>query len=127
MARSSFESSMHYRSVMILGSAVVLVRSEKERALDVLTEHFLPGRLSEIRKSTAKEMKATSVVALPLKEFSIKISAGEPDDLPEDLDSPIWAGVIPLAHEWGSPRPAADLRPGILPPLYLANWPSGRA
>jgi nitroimidazol reductase NimA-like FMN-containing flavoprotein (pyridoxamine 5'-phosphate oxidase superfamily) len=122
MARSSFESSMHYRSVMILGSAMVLVGSEKERALDVLTEHFLPGRLSEIRKSTAKELKATSVVALPLKEFSIKVSAGEPDDLPEDLDAPIWAGIVPMIHSWGQPRPAANLKPGILPPNYLANW-----
>jgi nitroimidazol reductase NimA-like FMN-containing flavoprotein (pyridoxamine 5'-phosphate oxidase superfamily) len=127
MARSSFESSMHYRSVMILGHSVELTGHDKVRALDVLTEHFLPGRLTEIRKSTTKELQATSVVALELNEFSIKVSAGEPDDLPEDLESPIWAGVIPLTHKWGRPRPAADLRPGILPPPYLANWPSGRA
>jgi nitroimidazol reductase NimA-like FMN-containing flavoprotein (pyridoxamine 5'-phosphate oxidase superfamily) len=127
MARSSFESSMHYRSVMILGSALVVSGSAKERALDVLIEHFLPGRISEIRKSTAKEMKSTTVVALELNEYSIKVSAGEPEDLPEDLAEPIWAGVIPLRHVWGSPRPAADLAPGLSPPQYLANWPTGRA
>jgi nitroimidazol reductase NimA-like FMN-containing flavoprotein (pyridoxamine 5'-phosphate oxidase superfamily) len=127
MARSSFESSMHYRSVMVLGSASILSGSEKERALDVLIEHFLPGRIGEIRKSTAKELKATIVVALELIEYSIKVSAGDPEDLPEDLAEPIWAGVVPLIHVWGSPRPAADLAPGLSPPQYLANWPTGRA
>jgi nitroimidazol reductase NimA-like FMN-containing flavoprotein (pyridoxamine 5'-phosphate oxidase superfamily) len=127
MARSSFESSMHYRSVMILGHAVALAGAEKERALDVLTEHFLPGRLAEIRKSTAKEINATSVVALPLNEWSVKVSAGEPDDLHEDLAEPVWAGIVPMVHLWGAPRDAVDLAPGIAPPAYLANWPTGRA
>ena len=112
---------------MILGSATELVGEEKLRALDVLTEHFLPGRLAEIRKSTEQEVKATSVVALPLIEFSMKVSNGEPDDLPEDLDSPIWAGIVPMIHSWGIPRPAENLAPGILPPDYLANWPKGRS
>lgn len=122
LARSAFESSMHYRSAMILGTAEELFGEDKEHALDVLTEHFLPGRLAELRKSTEQELKATSVVALPLTEFSVKVSAGEPDDAPEDLDAPIWAGIVPLTSRWGEPRAAANLAPGIQPPEYLANW-----
>ncbi|HUW77214.1 MAG TPA: pyridoxamine 5'-phosphate oxidase family protein [Candidatus Nanopelagicaceae bacterium] len=127
LARTSFESSMHYRSAMILGSAVTLSGVEKVEALEVLTEHFQPGRLAEIRKSNDKELSATTVVALSLDEFSIKISATDPEDLPEDLSTPIWAGVVPMIHKWGTPRAAGDLEPGIAPPQYLANWPTGRA
>lgn len=127
MARSGFESSMHYRSAMILGQAEVLADEAKERGLKVLTEHFMPGRLVEIRDSTAKELKATSVVALPLTEYSVKVSAGEPDDPPEDLGAPIWAGIVPLQHIWGEPIAAQNLAPGIDPPGYLTDWPTGRA
>jgi len=127
LARSSFESSMHYRSAMILGSASELVGTEKERALDVITEHLLPGRLPELRKSKEQELKATSVLAIPLTEFSLKVSAGEPDDDPEDLDSPIWAGIVPMLHTWGVPRAAENLVDAIAPPAYLANWPTGRS
>lgn len=127
MARSAFESSMHYRSAMILGRCEKLVGAEKQRALDVITEHFLPGRLAELRNSTEQELKATSVLALPLVEFSVKVSAGEPDDLPQDLESPIWAGIVPMVHLWGRPRAAVNLDPGIAPPDYLDQWPTGRA
>ena len=127
LARSSFESSMHYRSAMVLGNAVELVGEDKHQALDVIVEHFLPGRLAELRSSTEQELKATSVLAIPLTEFSVKVSAGEPDDLPEDLDSPIWAGIVPMLHTWGVPRSAANLVDDIAPPAYLANWPMGRS
>ena len=127
LARSAFESSMHYRSAMILGKVEELTGSKKRRALDVITEHLLPGRLAELRGSTERELKAASVVALPLLEFSVKVSSGEPDDPPDDLASPIWAGIVPMTHEWGEPRAAANLAPGIQPPAYLAQWPKGRA
>lgn len=127
LARSAFESSMHYRSAMILGTSTELLGSDKQRALDVITESFLPGRQSELRASTEQELKATSVVALPLNEFSVKVSAGEPDDLPQDKDLPIWAGIVPMEHTWGTPRAAADLASGIAPPAYLDQWRSGRA
>lgn len=127
MARSAFESSMHYRSAMVLGKCEELLGTEKERALYVLIEHLLPGRTTELRKSSDQELKATSVLALPLTEFSVKVSAGEPDDAPEDLGAPIWAGVVPMIHLWGEPRAAANLAPGIPLPDYLANWPTGRA
>jgi len=118
---------MHYRSAMILGHAEALADKAKERGLEVLIEHFMPGRLVEIRKSTAKELRATSVVAVQLSEYSVKVSAGEPDDPPEDLSAPVWAGIVPLQHTWGEPIAAQNLAPGIDPPGYLNNWPLGRA
>ena len=69
---------------------------EKEEALEKITQHFLPGRSPELRKSTDNELKATTVIALALAEYSVKVSDGEPDDLPEDLASPIWAGIVPM-------------------------------
>ena len=127
MARSAFESSMHYRSAMVLGSCVELAGEEKNEALEKITQHFLPGRSTELRKSTDNELKATSVIALALAEYSVKVSDGEPDDLPEDLALTIWAGIVPMTHLWGTPRSAANLADGITPPAYLANWPTGRA
>lgn len=127
MARSAFESSMHYRSAMILGSCEELFGADKQRALDVITDHLLPGRLTELRRPTEQELKATSVLTLPLAEFSVKVSECEPDDPPEDLGSPVWAGIVPLTHVWGEPRAAANLAPGIPPPDYLDQWPTGRA
>ena len=127
MARSAFESSMHYRSAMVLGSCFELEGEEKRKALEMITEHLLPGRLAELRKSTSNELKATSVIYLPLGEYSVKVSNGEPDDLPEDLALPIWAGIVPMTHLWGTPRAAANLEDGIAPPAYLTNWPTGRA
>ncbi len=127
MARSAFESSMHYRSAMVLGTCVELAGEEKEQALEKITQHFLPGRVAELRKSTDNELKATSVIALPLAEYSVKVSDGEPDDLPDDLALSIWAGIVPMTHLWGTPRSAANLAAGIAPPAYLVDWPTGRA
>lgn len=126
MARSAFESSMHYRCVMVLGEAVELHGDEKVAAFDLLVKAFMPGRELEVRKSTEKELKATTLVALSLDEASVKVSNFEPGDLPEDMDSPLWAGVIPIEHTFGSPRDAADLKPGIPVPGYIAEWTNGR-
>lgn len=126
MARSAFESSMHYRCVMVLGEAVELHGDEKVAAFDLLVKAFMPGRELEVRKSTEKELKATTLVALSLDEASVKVSNFEPGDLPEDMDSPLWAGVIPIKHTFGTPRDAADLKPGIPVPGYIAEWTNGR-
>jgi uncharacterized protein len=126
MARSAFESSMHYRCVMVLGEAVELHGDEKVAAFDLLVKAFMPGRELEVRKSTEKELKATTLVALSLDEASVKVSNFEPGDLPEDMDSPLWAGVIPIEHTFGTPRDAADLKPGIPVPGYIAEWTNGR-
>ena len=111
---------------MVLGKAVELHGDEKVAAFDRLVKTLMPGRELEVRKSTKKELKATILVALSLDEVSVKVGNSEPDDLPEDMDSPLWAGVIPIQHTFGSPRDAADLKPGIPVPSYIAEWANGR-
>lgn len=120
VARSAFESSMHYRSAVIFGRCTVIAdRAGKNAALDLVTEHLLPGRRAEIRGSTKRELDATLVLSLPLDEWSLKISAGWPDDPPEDVAGDAWAGVVPLLTTRGEPRAAPDLRDGIDRPPSL--------
>ena len=121
-ARSAFESSMHYRSAMVLGVARAVPSDAQEAALRVLTEHLLPGRNSDLRASTQKELAATRVLRLPLTEWSVKVSAAPPQDPPEDLDAPIWAGVLPLRLQPGTPIDAPDLRNPTPAPSYVTNW-----
>lgn len=122
LARSAFESSMHYRSAMVLGSCAVVPDDETLRALQVLTEHLMPGRWAQLRPPTAKELAATTLLRLPLTEWSVKVSAGWPDDPLEDLDEPVWAGVLPIHTTFGRPRPAPDLRQPYGPPRYVQKW-----
>jgi nitroimidazol reductase NimA-like FMN-containing flavoprotein (pyridoxamine 5'-phosphate oxidase superfamily) len=114
VARSTFESSMRYRSAVIFGQCMPLTDpDEKLRALDTVAEALLPGRLAEVRPSTRKELASTLVLALPITEWSLKISDGWPDDPPEDCAGPAWAGVVPVQVRYGAPIPAPDLRAGI--------------
>ncbi len=120
LARSAFNSSMHYRSVMVFGVArAVTDFARKERGLNLLTEHLLPGRLADIRPSTRKEINATMLLALPLDTFTVKIGNGPPDDPVKDLESRAWAGVVPLQIKAGKPVPAPDLAEGIPVPAYV--------
>lgn len=119
VARSAFESSMHYRSAVLFGSCVRLGADETERALDVVTEALLPGRTAEVRRPHARELDATMVLALPITEWSLKISDGWPDDPPEDVAGDAWAGVVPVVTSRGHPQPAPDLRVGIARPPSL--------
>ena len=125
IARSQFESSMRYRSVMMLGRFSRLHGEDQEAGLAVLARRLLPG-LEGARPPAAKELAATMVLALPLTEWSLKVSAGHPEDDPADLDRPVWAGTVPLHHTWGTPEPAPDLAPGIEVPAALRHWPAGR-
>jgi uncharacterized protein len=120
LARSAFESSMHYRSAVIHGVPTVV--ADKLSALRVMSEAWMPGRWETLRPPTSKELAATLVVALPLTEWSLKISAGHPDDPPDDLDAPVWAGVLPVVTSYGDPVPAPDLRGEPPLPAYLAGW-----
>jgi len=95
-SRSAFESSMNYRSVIALGIARNLQGEEKADALKILTHKLFPGRVEEVRATKPDELKATLIVEFPLTETSVKVRSGPPDDRPEDLDLPIWAGVLPL-------------------------------
>jgi uncharacterized protein len=126
LARSQFESSMHYRSAMLLGRCTELQGPDRFDALGVLTEHLMPGRGTDSRGPSKKELAQTSVLALPIEEWSLKISAGDPEDQPEDLDLPYWAGVVPIRHVWGEPIPAPDLRTQPPVPAYVTSWPAGR-
>ena len=120
LARSAFNSSMNYRSLMVFGTArLISDDEEKKRGFDILVEHLLPGRLADLRQSTRKELNATTLLALPLETFSIKSSNGPPDDAKRDVDTPIWAGVIPLELKAGEPEPAPDMVADIPLPGYL--------
>ncbi|MGH8920918.1 MAG: pyridoxamine 5'-phosphate oxidase family protein [Actinomycetes bacterium] len=115
-ARSLFNSSMNYRSLIAYGCAQVLQGAEKLTALRVLSEHLMPGRWAEVRALTTRELAATGVLALPLTESSVKIRRGGPADHDESAD-PVWAGVLPMHTVAGRPQPATTLPPGTpIPP-----------
>ena len=126
VARSQFESSMHYRCVMLFGSFVPVPEEQRAAALAVLSAHLLPG-LTGARTPSAKEQAATSVLALPLTEWSLKVSDAPPADEHDDLARPVWAGVVPLRHSWDTPVTAPDLANGLPAPAALRDWPEGRA
>lgn len=120
LARSAFNSSMHYRSLMVFGTASVISDPDaKKRGFDILTEHLLPGRLPDLRESTRKELNATTLLSLPLESYSIKVSDAPPDDKKSDLGADIWAGVLPLSIVAGEPESAPDLAADIPVPDYL--------
>jgi hypothetical protein len=126
VARSQFESSMQYRCAMVFGSFWVLHGRTKARALDVLGHRLLPG-VDGQRPPSAAELAATAVLALPIETWSVKVSAAFPDDDAADLDRPVWAGVVPLRHVWGEPRPAPGLSPMQSPPGAISRWQQGRS
>ncbi len=105
LARSAFESSMNYRCAMAFGTFSTLEGDEKLAGLRTLTDHLLPDRWSLLRPPLPKELAATLVLAMPLTEWSVKVSDGPPDDPPEDRDWPVWAGVIPIVETLGDPVP----------------------
>ena len=122
LARSAFHHSMNYRSVVILGQAeLVEDAEEKGKALEAFTEHVIPGRWPAIRWPNEIELKATSVLKLPITEASAKIRTGDPKDDEEDYAMDVWAGVIPLATTTGEPVPDSRLRAGIPVPDHVAN------
>jgi nitroimidazol reductase NimA-like FMN-containing flavoprotein (pyridoxamine 5'-phosphate oxidase superfamily) len=126
VARSAFESSLHYRSAVLFGRCTVVEGDEKPAALDLLTEALLPGRTAEVRGPTARELKATLVLALPIAEWSLKVFDGWTEDSDADVAGPAWAGVVPMVTGYAAPRPVPDLRAGIaVPPSVrrLADQP----
>jgi len=96
LAKSVFNHSINYRSAVVLDTATLVDGEEKREALRAFTEHVAPGRWDEARQPTAKELKATWVLSLPLDESSAKVSSGPPKDEPEDEHLPVWAGVVPV-------------------------------
>ena len=112
LARSTFESSINYRSAMLLGElSLIDDPSEKVEALRAFTEKLVPGRWEEARKPTRKELTATAVLKLPIEEASAKVRTGPPDDGDgEDASLPIWAGILPIETTWGTPVPDPALK-----------------
>jgi len=114
MARTVFDHSMNYRSVVVLGTLRELTdRDEKLVGLRAVAEHIAPGRWDEARQPNDKELKATSVLAMPLDRTSAKIRTGPPKDDPEDLALPVWAGVVPLRLASSQPIPDPALDPSM--------------
>lgn len=106
MARSAFKHSMNYRSVVVLGPGRAVTEPDEAQAgLRAVTDHNVPGRWDSLRAPTRKELAATAVAALSLDECSMKMRQGGPNDHPEDLGEPVWAGVIPLRLAPGEPLP----------------------
>jgi len=122
IARSAFESSMNYRSVVVLGVCEVLEGDAKSAALRVLTDHLTPGRWDAARPMRTSEVAATLVLALPLVEFSVKSRDGGPND-DEDSDWPIWAGHVPVRMVAGEPiaAPGSGQHPAPQIPGSLAG------
>lgn len=109
LARSGFNHSMNYRSVVILGQArEVTDRDEKLRALAVITDQIVPGRWDALRPTTEQELKGTSVLAVPIVEASAKVRSGPPLD-GDEASWPVWAGVVPVATTYGTPIPAPEM------------------
>ena len=123
LARSIFNHSMNYRSVVVLGTAVAVEDPvEKLQALRALSEHILPGRWEESRQPNERELKATLVMRLPITEFSAKVRSGPPIDNEEDYSFPTWAGVVPLQMVAGSPINDHKLDPKTPVPNYVGSY-----
>ncbi|GAA2496786.1 MULTISPECIES: pyridoxamine 5'-phosphate oxidase family protein [Actinomycetes] len=122
LARSAFNHSINYRSVVVHGIAhQVTDPEERRRALDALVDHVVAGRAADSRPANKKELAATAVIRLDLDEVSAKIRTGGANDEPEDLALPHWAGVVPLRKGYDAPIPNADLASGIELPDYLTG------
>ncbi len=123
LARSAFHHSVNYRSVVVFGQAE-LVEDEpgKMAALAAITEHIVPGRWAEVRSPNAQELKATTVLAIPLEEASAKVRIGDPKDDDEDMAWPVWAGQLPLRLTPGTPINDSLLAAGIELPDYVRSY-----
>jgi nitroimidazol reductase NimA-like FMN-containing flavoprotein (pyridoxamine 5'-phosphate oxidase superfamily) len=123
LARSVYNSSMNYRSVVVLGRArLVEEREEKLAALAAIVEHVAPGRSADARTPSDKELAGTKVLAVALADASAKVRTGPPGDFEHDLDLPIWAGVVPVRLVAGAPETAPDLRMPVAVPGYAASY-----
>jgi uncharacterized protein len=123
LARSAFHHSVNYRSVVVLGVArLVADPAEKLEALRAVVDHVVPDRWAGVRGPSAQELKATTVLALPIDEASAKLRAGGPIDDEEDYALPVWAGHLPLALLPGEPIPDARLAGGIPVPASISPY-----
>jgi uncharacterized protein len=129
LARSAFESSMNYRSAMVIGVAHRLSGDDELDALRCITEHLQPGRWDDCRQPSAKERAATMTLALPLTESSVKIRTGGPTDDPADLADPrlsgTWTGAVPIRTAFADPVRSDDCPDVVGVPDYVRGWRFG--
>jgi nitroimidazol reductase NimA-like FMN-containing flavoprotein (pyridoxamine 5'-phosphate oxidase superfamily) len=123
LARSVFNHSMNYRSVVVIGkSEEVTETDQKMIAFKALVDHVLPGRWDDSRRPTDKELRATMVLKLPIDEASCKLRSGGPGDPSDDVELRFWAGELPIRLVPGEPVPAADLPSGLAVPPYVSGY-----
>lgn len=122
LARSAFHHSMNYRSAVVFGKAHEVPETEKEEALFVVSENIMKGRWDEVRTPNAKELKATTVLAIDIEQASSKIRTGPPKDEPEDYELDVWAGVLPIVNTVQPALDDEDLRKGIRPSEVVMDY-----
>ena len=120
MARSAFNHSMNYRSVMIYGRFEEVDEAGKRRALAAFMDHLMPGRQAEVRAGNDKEFAATTVLRIALAEAACKVRNGPVDDDEEDMAIPVWAGVLPVRQQRLAPQ--RDAACAVPAPDYVLNW-----
>jgi nitroimidazol reductase NimA-like FMN-containing flavoprotein (pyridoxamine 5'-phosphate oxidase superfamily) len=125
MARSAYNYNINHRSVMIFGKPEKLPDSEKETHLRNMVNRTIPGQWERLRPVTAKELKATTVLTMPITEASAKIRSGAPEDDEEDYSFPVWAGVIPVKFQVLPAEPDPRNLPGLEPPAEIAQFKIG--
>ena len=117
VARSAYESTLLYGSAVLFGSFAPLADAEKLAALNVVTERLLPGRTAEVRRPSARELAATTMLAMPIGQWSVRLSDGWPEDPDSDVAGPAWAGHVRFGAPPATVSGAPDLRPGMpVPP-----------
>ena len=126
VARSTYNTDVNYRSVVVVGDAVeVADLDERRHGLDLLVEHILPGRSADARPPTDKEVRSTMLLRLPIDEASAKVRSGWPLDDEDDLRLPVWAGVLPARTVWTQAEADPGLGAGLDLPPYLAGYGRG--
>ncbi len=126
LARSAFHHSANYRSVLVFGTPEAIDDpAEKTDALTQMIEKMMPGRWETLREMTAKELAATTVLRQPIEQASAKIRTGGPNDLAEDLDFPVWAGVLPLTTTTDAPIACEHNQPEEKEPQNLRQYKIG--
>lgn len=126
LARSLFESSMHYRSAMIFGVAQRVQGEAEIAGLKAISDHLMPHRWSDARHPSDQELKATITLEIPIENWSVKVSDQPPDDVPSDLTTPhgkeVWAGVIPIVEQYLHPISDSFVPPRTVIPDYIRGW-----
>ncbi len=123
LARSAFNHSVNYRSVVAFGIADKIKGPQAKRAaLDTLVDKLVPGRRADIRDNTRQELAATSILEFPLDEIVAKVRTGPPDDFDKDMDLPVWAGELPVTQQFGEPVPDPALVGDSTVPDYVRKY-----